>query len=350
MMGQIRFPLLLMGIFALLAGLWAGLLRLGWLLPAGTSHLAGGHGPLMISGFLGTLVSLERAVALNRRWLYVGPLLSGLGAIWLLFAPAGAWLIAGTSLLLVIVSGIMIAQQPALFTVTMGLGAVCWLVGNGFWLAGRPLFQLGGWWGGFLLLTIVGERLELNRVKRLQPLHYRLFGLAVTLFGVGLMVGLGYFPAGTWLTGLGLLALAGWLLWFDIARQNIRRSGLTRFIALNLLAGYGWLAVSGLLTLFLPLATAGPFYDARLHALFLGFVFGMIFAHALIIFPAVTGRAIPFHHWFYAPAGLLQASLLLRLISDLAGWQSGRQWGGLLNEVAILLFLGLVFYSLNRAK
>jgi len=33
----------------------------------------------MVSGFLGTLISLERAVALKARWPYAAPLLSGLG-------------------------------------------------------------------------------------------------------------------------------------------------------------------------------------------------------------------------------------------------------------------------------
>jgi hypothetical protein len=48
---------------ALLAGLWAGLLRLGWQLPPLLLQLPAQHGPLMVSGFLGTLISLERAVA-----------------------------------------------------------------------------------------------------------------------------------------------------------------------------------------------------------------------------------------------------------------------------------------------
>lgn len=49
----------------MLAGMWAGLVRLGWALP--TVHLALplAHGPLMVSGFLGTLISLERAMALG---------------------------------------------------------------------------------------------------------------------------------------------------------------------------------------------------------------------------------------------------------------------------------------------
>ena len=65
-----RFPLpfLALAILALLAALWAGLMRLGWRLPALTPSLALAHGPLMISGFLGTLITLERAVALKQKW------------------------------------------------------------------------------------------------------------------------------------------------------------------------------------------------------------------------------------------------------------------------------------------
>lgn len=43
-----------------------GLIRLGWQLPALTPSLALAHGPLMISGFLGTLITLERAVATQK--------------------------------------------------------------------------------------------------------------------------------------------------------------------------------------------------------------------------------------------------------------------------------------------
>ena len=70
----------------LLAALWAGLMRLGWQLPALTPSLALAHGPLMISGFLGTLITLERAVAMQKKWMYIPPLLSGLG--WLVTLAA----------------------------------------------------------------------------------------------------------------------------------------------------------------------------------------------------------------------------------------------------------------------
>ncbi len=53
-----RLPLLALSILALLAGLWAGLLRLGWSLPPIQPGLYVAHGPLMVCGFLGTLISL----------------------------------------------------------------------------------------------------------------------------------------------------------------------------------------------------------------------------------------------------------------------------------------------------
>lgn len=52
---------LFMAILALLAALRAGLMRLGRQLPALTPSLALGRSPLMISGFLGTLITLAKA-------------------------------------------------------------------------------------------------------------------------------------------------------------------------------------------------------------------------------------------------------------------------------------------------
>ena len=56
---------MLLAALALLAGLWAGLLRLGWQLPPLSLRLPAQHGPLMVTGFPGTLISPERAVALS---------------------------------------------------------------------------------------------------------------------------------------------------------------------------------------------------------------------------------------------------------------------------------------------
>ena len=65
----------------------------------------------------------------------------------------------------------------------------------------------------------------------------------------------------------------------------------------------------------------------------------MIFGHAPIILPAVLRIALPYRPSFYAHLILLHASLVLRIASDLAAWPPGRMWGGLLNVVAVLLFI-----------
>ena len=355
---RFNLPFLLLAVLALLAALWAGLLRLGWTLPAWPRGLAMAHGPLMVSGFLGTLISLERAVGLSglstgRRWTYAAPALTGLGAVLTLLGVAGA---AGP-LLITLGSAVLLAAMLVILRVhvtwhgvVMALGSAAWLVGNALWLAGRSVAQVELWWSGFLLLTIVGERLELNRLLRPTRAARLVFAAATALFLAGLAVSFASPFAGTRLAGLGMLALAAWLLSFDIARRTVRKRGLTRFIAVCLLLGFGWLAVAGALSVLYGGDTAGLRYDARLHSLFLGFVFSMIFGHAPIILPAVLGVPLRFGDRFYAPLILLQASLVLRVAGDLAGWFEVRRWGGLLNEVALLGFLLLVAQAVRRSR
>jgi hypothetical protein len=60
-----RLPLLLLGFASLALGIAGGLVRLGASIPAPAGAIAL-HGPLLVSGFLGTVIGLERAVALGR--------------------------------------------------------------------------------------------------------------------------------------------------------------------------------------------------------------------------------------------------------------------------------------------
>jgi hypothetical protein len=305
----------------------------------------------MVSGFLGTLVALERAVALDKRWPFVGPALTAVGGLGLIVGlprPAGAILMALGSAGLVLVNVAIVRRERAFHTGAMAAGAVAWLGGNLLWLFGQPLYSVSYWWAGFLVLTIAGERLELSRVLRLSRGVRRLFVVVILVFAVGLLISVPAYAAGMRVASAGAVALALWLLRYDLARRNLRRSGLTRYIAFNLVVGYGWLAVSGVLGLALSPLIAGPDYDAWLHTLFLGFVFGMIFAHAPIILPALTGRQVPYSPWFYLAPLLLHASLLLRLVADLGGWPALRRWGGLINEIAILLFLGMMLAALFK--
>lgn len=343
-----RLPLLLLAMLALLAAMWAGLLRMGWTWPLLQPTLPISHGPLMVSGFFGTLISLERAVAVGKRWAYLGPLASALGGLLLLLGVPGLpgpLLLAVGSLWLVIIFLGFLRQHPADYTLVMTFGALCWLVGSLLWLAGRPVFQIVAWWAAFLVLTIAGERLELGRVLRPTPAIRRLFILAALVYLAGLLLSFFYLDAAVRLTGLGMLALALWLIPNDVARRTLRQSGLTRFIAASLMSGYFWLGLSGLFNLLFGAIPAGPRYDAALHAVFVGFVVSMVFGHAPIIFPAVLNLPIVYRPVFYAPLLLLHASLLLRILGDLAGGLAVRQWGGLLNAIAILLYFGLMLTS-----
>ena len=206
------------------------------------------------------------------------------------------------------------------------------------------------WWAAFLILTIVGERLELSRLMRLSRSVEIAYLLSVAVFACGLVVdsiqGL-FFPAagsaiGLQITGLGMILLALWLLRYNIARRTVRQSGLTRFIALCLLSGYAWLGVGGVLRMLSPYLAVTNMYDAMLHAIFLGFVMSMIFGHTPIILPAVLGRPMAYHRSFYAHLILLHLSLLVRVVCDLAGGAAAFaawQWAGVLNVTAVLLFL-----------
>lgn len=340
-----RIPLMLFSVTALLAAMWAGLIRLGWPWPALQPALPLGHGPLMISGFLGTLLILERAVALGKPWPYIGSLLSGVGGLLLAFGwldSVGPILLTLGSLWMVIIFIVILRQHWASYTVVMALGALAWLIGSLFWLFGWPVHTVVLWWAGFLILTIVGERLELGRILRPSRGTKLAFNLAVAIFIIGLVMMMLRYDLGVRIVGLGMLLQALWLFRNDIARRTVRKTGITRYIAICLLSGYVWLIVSGVVAMLFGGVTAGPIYDAILHAIFLGFVFSMIFGHAPIIFPAVLELPVDYRPTLYLPLILLHASLILRIVGELAGSSSARLWGGLINAIALLIFLGMI--------
>jgi len=374
-----RFPLMALAGLSLLVALWAGLVRLGWQWPGSGLLPAGQHGAFMVSGFLGTLISLERAVALRQnrqnsgrgaaqpdydtRLYYLAPAVSGLGAFALLIGlpplvGRGAITLGALGLTLLFV--VIYRLQPNRANATMAAGAGAWLVGDLLWLAGAPVSRAVPWWAGFLVLTIVGERLELARVLFWGQGARRLYLLAIATFVAGLLLSLvpaglpfaaggsGFSP-GVRLSGAGLLLLAAWLWRHDIARRTVRREGLTRFIAACLLPGYLWLGIGGLLWLaFGGSYVAGPIYDALLHTIFLGFTFSMIFGHAPVIIPAVLHVAVPYRRFYYLHLALLHLSLAARVAGDLGLGPAVRRWGGLFNVVAVLLFLVTTLFPWAR--
>ncbi|RIK21389.1 MAG: hypothetical protein DCC52_14170 [Chloroflexi bacterium] len=253
-----KFPfqvlLLIPAILLMLYGLWAGLQRMGWALPQLQTGLAALHGPLMIAGFLGTLLSLERAVALRIRLFYLAPLGSAIGMALVLMGVNGAMgvvLITLGSALMFVMMAYIVRQQTVPFTILLATGSAMWLVGNLIWLAGLGIANAVLWWSGFLILTIVGERLELSRVLHVPRRAQIIFWTGIALFGAGVVLDTperlvlpdATLFLGSRLTGLGMLVLAIWLARYDIARRNMRQTGLTRFIAICLMLGYVWLGI-----------------------------------------------------------------------------------------------------------
>lgn len=333
--------LLILAGIGLLAGLYTGLRRLG--LPWQSHHMLSPllHGPLMINGFLGTLIGLERAAALERKWSLGAPVVFALATLSLLLgfsAAAKLLLIVGSSLLLLIMI-FLYRMQAETYHLIMILGAGSLLIGNILFLWGHPVFNLVAWWAGFLLLTIFAERLELNRIMR-PPQGARQLFLVITLgWIIGIVLTYVDRRTGWAVASFSLIAQALWLFNYDVARRTIKASGWTRYSAICLLTGYGWLVAAGLFGLGYGFPTAGFLYDAQLHMIFVGFVFSMIFAHASVIIPSLSGKLVKWHTYFYFPLLLLHACLLLRIAGDISIQPWLRRMGGYGNVLAILLFL-----------
>jgi hypothetical protein len=338
-----RFALLGAGGLALLGGLTGALVLLGVAMPAAAGRFAVAHGELMTLGFLGTVVALERAVALGQPWGYLAPGLAAVGAIGLLLglpAVGGAGLLLGAALLLAVYGAFARAERSLQLGV-QAAGAGAWLGASILLVAGIPVASAYPWLAAFLVMTVVGERLDLARLGGLPTRARRQLIVALWLFVAGVSAALVLPEAGTRVAGIAMLTMAAWLARHDLARRTVRLPGVTRYIATCLLAGYAWLAVAGAAWAITGTAP-GAAYDVRLHALFLGFIVSMVLGHAPVIGPAVLRVPLPYRRANVAVLALLEVGLLIRIVGgDLLGVPDGLLVGGVLNVIAMLAFVGV---------
>lgn len=337
---RIRALLVALGGASLIGGLDAALVRLDVWAPVISTRVGDVHGQVMVLGFLGTLISLERAQSLGRTWAYLAPALYGAGAV-ALVSPAP-----------VLLGQLLQVEAGVLF---VGLYLALWL------RAPRPLvavqvlaavLALGGavvallvdvphaiaWFAGFVVVTIAAERAELAALVMGPAADRRLLVLATGLTLATLAALL--WPGGERAVGLALAALAAWLAVHDVVRRQLRLTGQRRYLAVALLAGYVHLALAGGVLAAAGLLSGSGAYDVVVHGVFLGFGVSMVMAHAPVILPAVLGRPLPYRPALWVPLVLLNAGLAVRFTGALAGLTGLWQVGGVVTVVAVLGFVG----------
>lgn len=329
---------------SLLAGLDAALLLLDLPAPVETDRLPEVHGMLLVLGFVGTLIALERAIALGALWGLAAPVLLGAGAVLTLTpAPmrAGQLALVAGAVALVAVYVPLWRRQADEAVLVQALGAVLAAGAAVLWAAGVEVPTLLPWLVGFVVLTIAGERLELARLA-MGPSAGAVLVLLATGLATGVVAALLAPGGGSVTLGVALAALVGWLASHDVARLTVRSTGLPRYMAVCMLAGYAWAGVAAAVWLLSGSVTDGNGYDAVVHAVFLGFTISMVMAHAPVILPAVTDRALAYHPVLYAPVVLLHASLVVRIwLGD--GLDVPHAWriGAVANIVALLGFVAV---------
>jgi len=296
-----RLVALALGAACILMGLDAALLRLNLPAPIDGTRLAALHGPLMLVGFLGTVIALERAVAARAPWAFLAPLGNAAGCLALL---AGAPDVVGRGLMTIatcILCAIYLRvhrRAPSAAVDVEAMGAAALLLGDILWMGGRGIEDVVALWLLFPTLTIVGERLELARIAFLDELVETvveaLSGAAV-LGACLLLVAQGSHLV----VGPALLGLAVVMAYYDVARRTVRAGGGVRFMAASMLAGYVWLAVAGAVW--------------------------SLWGHRLMWLPYL----------------LLHAGLTVRVVGLLAGASVAWQVGGAVGVAAIVVFMVL---------
>lgn len=366
-----RFFLLICAGLAALAGTFAALLRSNLPSPVTRPPLADAHGALMVFGFLGTAICLERGVAFRAgsprkpAWGFLAPLSEALGMLSMILimmrvVPMSLWQLvpgifwaAGMSLLSAVYAVIW-ARQHSVSVLIQILGSAAGACSAGLWASGINASALAPWWMVFLVLTIVGERLELAHVsfvgRYVEPALIASSAAAVLSLPLQLMLP----PAGYAVLGLALFALLVTMLLNDTAIKTWKVRGVIGFMGVCMLLGYAWALFASILWIFRVYGDNGYWADMGIHALALGFTISMVIAHVCVIVPSVIRRAMPYSPVLWLPLALLHLGLVLRLLGAARGVSVLWQTGDFIDVIAvfslILCVLGMNIYAASRRR
>ncbi len=182
--------------------------RAGWNVGRPSPELTAVHGPLLAFGFLGTLIGLERAVALRRPWGYAAPGLTIAAAAALLVGlpeSVGQALLTAAGLVVAGLFAIVVRAHASASNVILLAGALVWAGSGAIW-AWTSLAVVTAWWASFLVLTILGERLELAPLRGAGVLR-PLLPLGLSSLALGLVVTLVAPGAGVRVVGASFAAV-----------------------------------------------------------------------------------------------------------------------------------------------
>ena len=201
-------------IISLLLAVWSGWIRIGWNFRVTPS--VGQHGALMVGSFLTTVILLERAVTFKNKLVLLLPFINGFsGVLLVLNYPLAAqyFLLAGSIGFCILVLN-FIYRCREFYYYLLFAGAFCLTMGN--WLLIRNGFypQAVPWWMGYLLFTIVAERLELSRFLQVTTFQQNLLNSSLLIAFAGLLLPFQLNGNLLFAAGLGFTAL--WLFRFDM--------------------------------------------------------------------------------------------------------------------------------------
>lgn len=340
-----RLPFLMLAVLSLVIGLWTGLSRIGWdifILPA-TAH----HGAVMVGGFLGSLIALEKIIPLKNKWLFAIPSLSVAAVITFLSGePRSAiMLLILASAGLVFLFGFYLHKQRSIIYALMLTGAFCLLIGN-ILLYSSSFYPLAfPWWISFVLFVIAAERIELMKFLPVTARSKNVFLVFLLTFIAGAAISFHHY--GNIIAGAALFATALWLLNNDAISVGLKKQNLTRFVSISLSLGYLALLTTGIF--FITFSDHWLAYDALVHTYFIGFAFSMIFAHGPIILPGILGiSAKPYHPILYTWLAMLHCSWVIRVFSDAFTAMEWRRYSGIFSALAIVgYFLSIALLTVK---
>ncbi|WP_420318578.1 hypothetical protein [Ekhidna sp.] len=310
----------------LILGLFTGLSRFGLI----NFPLSFHHGVLMLNGFAGGVITVERLLSnRNDRWFLTGLILLVCGlTLYLLGFEFGLLLVAGNIAILFLKESLVLIEKRSQNGIYQLIGLLSWFIGNlrfyqnGFYPAAVPF------WIVFILMLIVGTRLSKMGKEDVISLV-----LSLALF---FSFWLGFHGYGQTIYGIGLALLSIRLVYLELKSSTKHRLGIV--------ISYTWLLMTGVSSLISDHILYS--YDLVIHAFFLGFFFSMIFINAPDALLKKLGleelKTFP-NFWVI----FLSIGLIARLIiGDIFQIQLARNIGGILNLLAIILYaVSLLFQA-----